>query len=178
MAGRPWNLGWPVRTLLLMHTTTKFLGLVLFAAGLAGCNGATSSSTNTSSDPGASESTTPAETGTTAKWSAGDTIPSGRPGVPDLQILEVRANGSGPTPSKGMRATVAYKAMLADGTVVDPGTRPYTFTVGAPGVIEGWQVVVSNMRVGDSFTITVPQQLAYGPSRGDFKFDMELLSFQ
>jgi peptidylprolyl isomerase len=166
-----------------MHTTTKILGLFLVAAGLAGCNGATPPSSNTGSAPGSGESTAPteagtAETDTAATWTVGDTIPSGRPGVPDLQILEVRANGSGPKPSRGMRATVAYKAMLADGTVVDPGTRPYTFTVGAPGVIEGWQVVVPNMRVGDSFTVTVPHQLAYGPARGDFKFDMELLSFQ
>jgi FKBP-type peptidyl-prolyl cis-trans isomerase len=34
------------------------------------------------------------------------------------------------------------------------------------------------MRVGDSFTIALPQALAYGPSKGDLKFDMELLSFK
>ena len=39
-------------------------------------------------------------------------------------------------------------------------------------------MIVAKMRVGDSFTLALPQQLAYGPSRGDLKFDMELLSFK
>ncbi len=78
----------------------------------------------------------------------------------------------------GKSATLAYKAMLADGTVIDPGTRPFTFKVGAGQAIKGWDVIVAKMRVGDSFTVTLPQQLAYGASKGDLKFDMELLSFK
>ena len=50
--------------------------------------------------------------------------------------------------------------------------------MGAGKAIKGWDVVVSRMRVGDSFTIVLPQQSAYGPSKGDLKFDMELLSFR
>ena len=49
---------------------------------------------------------------------------------------------------------------------------------GAGQAIKGWDVVVARMRIGDSFTITLPQQLAYGPSKGDLKFDMELLSVE
>ena len=109
-------------------------------------------------------------------WSAGDTIPSGKPGVPDIQILEVHQNGTGAVCGNGKTATLAYKAMLIDGTVIDPGTRPFTFKVGAGRAIEGWDVIVAKMRVGDSFTLTLPEQLAYGPSKGDLKFDMELLS--
>ncbi|MBL4771249.1 MAG: FKBP-type peptidyl-prolyl cis-trans isomerase [Planctomycetes bacterium] len=73
-------------------------------------------------------------------------------------------------------ATLKYKAMLANGTVIDPGTRPFSFKVGAGRAIKGWDVVVAKMRVGDSFTIILPMKLAYGPSKGDLKFDMELLS--
>ncbi|MFT6362224.1 MAG: FKBP-type peptidyl-prolyl cis-trans isomerase [Planctomycetota bacterium] len=110
-------------------------------------------------------------------WSDGDTMPSGRDGVADIQILKVHANGSGPACGPGKRATLAYTAMLANGKVLDPGTRPFSFKVGAGEAISGWDVVVAEMRVGDSFTIMLPQELAYGPSKGDLKFDMELLSF-
>lgn len=113
-----------------------------------------------------------------AGWSAGDTIPSGMANVADIQILEVHRNGSGDECGNGKNATLKYKAMLADGTVIDPGTRPFSFKVGAGKAIKGWDVVVAKMRVGDSFTILLPQQLAYGPSKGDLKFDMELLAFE
>lgn len=111
-------------------------------------------------------------------WTAGGKIPSGKAGVPDIQILIVHANGEGDVCGSGKTATLKYKAMKADGSVLDPGTRPFTFKVGARGAIVGWDIVVAKMRVGDSFTILLPQALAYGPSKGDLKFDMELLSFK
>jgi FKBP-type peptidyl-prolyl cis-trans isomerase len=113
----------------------------------------------------------------TSEWKAGDTIPAGRPGVPDIRILEVHKNGEGPVCGMGKRASLKYVAMRADGSVLDPGTRPYTFGVGRGEAIRGWDVVVSQMRVGDSFTIWLPKQLAYGDQQGDLKFDMELLTF-
>ncbi|MFT5198129.1 MAG: FKBP-type peptidyl-prolyl cis-trans isomerase [Planctomycetota bacterium] len=130
----------------------------------------------TAIDAGKGESTEqpPAEAEFT--WSAGDTIPSGMKGVSDIQILQVHKNGSGDACGLGKSATLKYKAMLANGTVIDPGRAPFTFKVGAGRAIKGWDVVVSKMRVGDSFTILLPQQLAYGASKGDLKFDMELLS--
>ncbi|MDF1836564.1 MAG: FKBP-type peptidyl-prolyl cis-trans isomerase [Planctomycetota bacterium] len=113
---------------------------------------------------------------TEGDWAAGDTIPSGMDGVPDIQILKVHNNGTGDPCGMGKSATLKYKAMLANGTVIDPGRRPFTFKVGAGRAIKGWDVVVSKMRVGDSFTILLPMDLAYGRSKGDLKFDMELLS--
>ncbi len=110
-------------------------------------------------------------------WVTGDTIPSGREGVKDIEILELRNNGSGPVCGNGKRATLKYKAMLADGTVRDPGTRPFSFTVGEREAIAGWDVIVKEMRVGDSFIVTIPEALAY-PRQGDWKFEMELLSFK
>lgn len=109
-------------------------------------------------------------------WVKGDTIPSGKAGVPDIQILEVHKNGTGDPCGLGKTATLKYVAMLANGTVIDPGTRPFSFKVGAGRAIKGWDVVVSKMRVGDSFTIMLPMDLAYGKSKGDLKFDMELLA--
>ncbi|MFT5050649.1 MAG: FKBP-type peptidyl-prolyl cis-trans isomerase [Chlamydiales bacterium] len=177
------------------------VGLSIALTGLVSCQGGASDgadagateATEAGEATEASEASPPAETaapseaegamgGEVAKaegdWSDGDTIPSGKEGVPELQILTVHKNGSGEPCGSGKRATVAYTAMLADGTVIDPGNKPYAFVVGAGSVIKGWDVVVARMRVGDSFTITIPQDLAYGASKGDLKFDMELLSFE
>ena len=113
------------------------------------------------------------------------TVPSGMEGVPDIRIVQVHASGSGPKCGSGKSAAVRYKAMLADGEVVDPGSRPFTFQVGARMAISGWDQVVADMRVGDSWTVHIPYQLCYGehggsgiPPKADMKFDMELLSFE
>ncbi len=90
----------------------------------------------------------------------------------------MHGNGTGDACGISKTATLAYKAMTADGTVIDPGTRPFSFQVGAGRAIKGWDVVVSRMRIGDNFTIWMPQDLAYGAARGDLKFDMELLSIE
>lgn len=172
------------------------LGFALLLTGSIGCSGGADlmaaegsdgpDPESTENQPAATNSPTSDQDSTdmesdemndaVAGWSPGDTIPSGMANVPDIQILEVHKNGSGEECGGGRTATLKYKAMLADGTVIDPGTRPFSFKVGAGKAIKGWDVVVAKMRVGDSFTITLPQQLAYGPSKGDLKFDMELLS--
>ncbi|MFT7667408.1 MAG: FKBP-type peptidyl-prolyl cis-trans isomerase [Planctomycetota bacterium] len=149
------------------------ISLALLFAGLASCSTQNDLSTD-SSQPMVEQTV---ETSVpTSTWAAGDTIPAEMSGVADIQILEVHNNGTGEVCGLGKTATLQYVAMLADGTVIDPGTRPFSFAVGQGKAIKGWDVVVSKMRVGDSFTITLPQQLAYGPSKGDLKFDMELLS--
>ena len=128
------------------------------------------------SPPGSSPAAPPPEPeGGAEAWSVGDTIPSGQSGVPDIEILEIRGNGTGPACGMGKTATLAYKAMKANGEVLDPGSRPFTFKVGSGMAIVGWDKVVSRMRVGDSFVILMPEALAYR-GRGDLKFEMELLS--
>ena len=154
------------------------LGFALALSGLLGCTGEPVSTADSGMAPeigSSSEDASPAPKPQTG-WSAGDTIPSGMEDVPDIQILAVHKNGSGEVCGTGRKATLKYVAMLADGSVLDPGTRPFSFKVGVNEAIKGWDVVVAKMRVGDSFTITIPQQLAYGAERGDLKFDMELLS--
>lgn len=127
----------------------------------------------------APQDTPPVEKPGEKQWAEGDTIASGQNEVPDIRILTVHANGSGPACGKGKSATLRYKAMQANGKVLDPGDDPYTFTVGQPGSIEGWSVVVAEMRIGDSLTLIIPEALAYpGRGLGDLKFDMELLSFE
>jgi FKBP-type peptidyl-prolyl cis-trans isomerase len=164
--------------------SSKTLGAAALIFGLVSCSNTVE--TTDTVDPTTTVETTDMENatphaGTTeteiSTWKDGDTIPCTKD-APDIKILKVHMNGNGPVCGNGKRATLKYVAMLANGTVIDPGRRPYTFTVGRSEAIAGWDVVVAQMRVGDSFTITLPQQLAYGPSKGDLKFDMELLSFR
>ncbi len=164
------------------------LGFALALTGLFGCagepaaasgsDGSSEMASEVASDVGTADEEIEEVPQPKAGWSAGDTIPSGKASVEAIKILAVHKNGSGAVCGLGKKATLQYKAMLADGSVIDPGTRPFTFRVGAREAIEGWDVVVAKMRVGDSFTILLPMELAYGPSRGDLKFDMELLSFK
>ena len=153
------------------------IAVSLVVVGLVGCGRAGELGQEDAGNNGkpAGNSNLVVETG---GWKDGDKIPSGKSGVPDIEILEVHKNGSGDVCGSGKTATLAYKAMLSNGKVIDPGTQPFTFRVGARGAIEGWDIVVAKMKVGDSFTIALPQALAYGPSKGDLKFDMELLSFK
>jgi hypothetical protein len=139
------------------------LGLVIGLAGLLGCRGG-SSEGPTSQDTRANASIHSGDMG--GGWSAGDTIPSGMAGVREIEILEVHENGDGPACGNGKSATLAYAAMPANGTVIDPGQRPFTFTVGSGQAIKGWDVIVSKMRVSERFRVRLPQQLAYGPSKG------------
>lgn len=148
---------------------TLLLSSLLALPFLAGC---------TSGEPDhADEPVTPKAEAETSAWEAGGTIPHSIDGVKPIEILEVRANGSGPVCGTNKKATLAYKAMKANGEVLDPGTRPFSFTVGPGNAIKGWHTVVAQMRVGDDFTILLPEALAYA-GRGDLKFDMRLLSFE
>ena len=74
-------------------------------------------------------------------------------------------SGDGETPKASDSVTVHYKGTLTDGTVFDSSYErgePATFPVG--GVIAGWTEVLQLMNVGDKFEVTIPSDLAYGPS--------------
>ncbi len=157
------------------------VSFVLVLAGLLAC----SETTHEASQSRATKSTKPesrkstmemSEEKTDNGWAEGDTIDSGNASIPAIRILKVHNNGEGPVCGTGKMAKLKYKAMLANGSVLDPGTRPFEFRVGGGQAIKGWDIVVAKMRVGDSFTILLPQDLAYGPSKGDLMFDMQLLS--
>jgi len=94
-------------------------------------------------------------------------------------------SGDGETPKASDSVTVHYKGTLTDGTVFDSSYErgePATFPVG--GVIAGWTEVLQLMNVGDKFEVTIPSDLAYGPSGSGpvigpdavLVFDVELLA--
>ena len=67
-------------------------------------------------------------------------------------------------PTVDDRITVHYEGRLLDGTVFDSSyTRgqPATFPLGR--LVEGWQLAIPNMGVGETIEIAIPSDFAYGP---------------
>ncbi|GFO97760.1 peptidyl-prolyl cis-trans isomerase [groundwater metagenome] len=83
------------------------------------------------------------------------------------------------TVKKGDTISVNYTGSLHDGKVFDtniesvakqhdiikPEYVPLKFTVGEPGMIEGFDEGVVGMKVGDKKILTIPPEKAYGPAR-------------
>ncbi|MDF1503976.1 peptidylprolyl isomerase [Roseisolibacter sp. H3M3-2] len=64
---------------------------------------------------------------------------------------------------------IHYTGTLADGTEFDSSRErePLAFTVGAGQVIPGFDAAVTGMAVGDTKTVTIPADQAYGPLRDE-----------
>ena len=65
----------------------------------------------------------------------------------------------------GDNVTIHYTGKLEDGTVFDSseGREPLPFTIGSGQVIPGFEEAVMGMNLGDSKTVTIPSEKAYGP---------------
>ncbi len=64
---------------------------------------------------------------------------------------------------------VHYTGTLEDGTVFDTSVErePLEFTLGAGQMISGFEQAVLGMKIGESKTVTIPADEAYGPYRDD-----------
>jgi peptidylprolyl isomerase len=69
----------------------------------------------------------------------------------------------------GKTVKVHYTGTLGDGTVFDTSVErePLEFTLGEGKVIPGFEEAVKGMKVGQSKTVTIPVDDAYGPPRDD-----------
>jgi FKBP-type peptidyl-prolyl cis-trans isomerase FkpA len=104
--------------------------------------------------------------------------------------------GTGAEAVNGRQLTVHYTLWLYDPAAVEfkgrqmqssVGGTPFPFTLGAGGVIRGWDQGVVGMRVGGLRRLVLPPSLAYGatgtndgsiPPNTSLVFDIELLSVQ
>ena len=102
--------------------------------------------------------------------------------------------GTGAQAAPGNRATINFELWLynqagteSKGTRVqgssDPGVGPFSFTIGAGGVIPGVDQGVRGMRVGGRRRAYIPPSLAYGssgsgsiPPNASIVFQMELVT--
>lgn len=82
-----------------------------------------------------------------------------------VQAQEV-AVGTGATAKPGDTVSVLYVGQLQDGTVFDSsaahGNQPLVFTLGAQGLIPGFQIGVNGMKEGGERLIAIPAVLGYG----------------
>ena len=74
--------------------------------------------------------------------------------------------GTGATATPGSSVSILYVGMLQDGTVFDSsannGNKPLVFTLGAQGIIPGFQIGVNGMKVGGERRVSIPPELGYG----------------
>jgi peptidylprolyl isomerase len=100
--------------------------------------------------------------------------------------IEVLQEGTGEVSKTGDTLTVHYVGTLENGTKfdssVDRGT-PFSFTLGQNRVIQGWEIGMLNMKVGEKRRLTIPSSLGYGssgaggviPPNATLIFEVELL---
>ena len=103
--------------------------------------------------------------------------------------------GSGAQASPNAIVSVLYTGKLPDGTIFDSsamhGNTPLKFTLGAPGLIPGFQIGVNGMREGGERLLAIPPTLGYGaqdvkdangkviiPANSTLVFDVQLVKVE
>lgn len=99
-----------------------------------------------------------------------------------LRFTLTKANPSGAKVSNGQTISVVYAGRLLSDKQFDAGN--FSFVLGAKGVIDGFDMGVSRMRVGEKATLIFPSALGYGsrsqgsdiPAYSPLVFDIEVVS--
>jgi len=97
----------------------------------------------------------------------------------------VQQIGRGATATAGKQVSVQYKGVLAKtGKQFDAGK--ITFRLGIGNVIQGWDIGVAGMKVGEKRVLLIPPNAGYGkkgappdiPPNASLRFDVTLLNVQ
>ncbi|HEX4668728.1 MAG TPA: FKBP-type peptidyl-prolyl cis-trans isomerase [Solirubrobacterales bacterium] len=135
------------------------------ALAIAGCGGSDDSSSSTQSTR---EAASPAKAEGTVNTDTKPkvTVPSG-PAPKKLEEREI-VEGDGAEAKAGDEVTVQYVGVGYDSKKEFDSSwsrnEPFTFTLGAGEVIPGWDQGVADMKVGGRRELTIPANLAYGPT--------------
>ncbi len=83
------------------------------------------------------------------------------------------------TVQKGDRIRVDYVGRLEDGTVFDQSApeQPLEFTVGSGELIQGFDEGVIGMKKGETKTVSIPTEKAYGEKSEENIFEIEKTRF-
>jgi len=84
-------------------------------------------------------------------------------------VLISGCNGESNTAQNGNIVQVHYTGTLQDGTMFDTsvGREPLGFTLGEDRMIPGFEQAVLGMKIGESKTVTIPAEDAYGTYNAD-----------
>lgn len=79
------------------------------------------------------------------------------------------------TPQTGQKVKVHYTGTLEDGTRFDSsaGRDPMEFTMGEGKIIPGLEQALSEMSVGETRTVNIPAEQAYGPHQPELVQQVE-----
>jgi FKBP-type peptidyl-prolyl cis-trans isomerase 2 len=83
------------------------------------------------------------------------------------------------TAKEGDVVKVEYTGKFDDGSVFDSseGREPLQFKLGANDVIPGFEQAVTGMNIGDSKTVKIPAEDAYGPHQDDLAMVVDRSEF-
>ncbi|MEL6590295.1 MAG: FKBP-type peptidyl-prolyl cis-trans isomerase [Bacteroidota bacterium] len=106
--------------------------------------------------------------------------------TPEGIFYHMNNEGSGPQPQDGQYVQVHYTGKFLDGRKFDSSVdrdMPFVFKIGAQQVIPGWDQGLKLFSVGQSGTLYLPPELAYGaqgagdaiPPNASLIFEIELL---
>lgn len=98
---------------------------------------------------------------------------------------KITKEGTGSKCGKGKDVSTEYKGYLVNGVVFDQsaGRGPLEFRTGAGQMIEGFDLMVQDMKLSEKRTVVIPSDLAYGdrgypgviPGGAYIAFDIELV---
>ncbi len=122
--------------------------------------------------------------------SSGDGVPTESETIMETDLkIETLSEGSGAETKSGNTITVHYTGTLVDGSKFDSSVDrgvPFSFVLGTGAVIAGWDQGLLGMKVGEKRRLTIPSDLAYGPSgrppvippSATLIFEVELLAIE
>lgn len=110
-----------------------------------------------------------------------------QPDVKSLQggvLYRVINQGNGNSPSTTSVVSVYYKGSLINGRVFDDNmSSPCPEPFRLKEVIKGWQIALTNMKVGDKWEVIIPATQGYGsktvddiPRNSTLIFEIELVN--
>ncbi len=109
---------------------------------------------------------------------------------PTELVIEDIKEGTGPAAKKGDKLSVHYTGTLfKTGAKFDSSrdrSAPFSLTLGAGGVIQGWDEGLVGMKKGGQRKLTIPSDKAYGPAgrpptippNSTLVFDLELVDIR
>ncbi len=101
----------------------------------------------------------------------------------------VLQEGRGEPPKAGDKVAVLYVGRLLNGTVFDQATekdKAFTFRVAREQVIQGWDQIFQQVKIGEKRLVIIPPELAYGtrgqppkiPRNATLVFEIELIEIK